>query len=92
MQLNVEIYDQYMAVYAQDNTTLVHPSTGVTYSKGVVSDINEAKQLVTKLYAESKLLGNYNDVIINLDEAYAELFITFDDGRQLNRVIYPINR
>lgn len=91
MQLHVEIYDQYQSIL--DNTgTLIHPSSGFTVDRGVVSDLDEAKNLVTSIYEESKQLGNYTDVLVNLNEPYAELLIKFSDGKILNRVIYPINR
>lgn len=91
MQLRVEIYDQYQAV-EDNNGTVLHPSSGFTVDRGAVSNLSEAKSLITNIYEESKQLGNYTDVLVNLNEPYAELLINFSDGRILNRVIYPINR
>lgn len=85
---SVEIYDQFSNVYDTNGVTLLHVSSGYTIKKGIFNSQQEANELVYDLYEESKLLGTYEDRIIKLNEGYAELKITFSDGRKLNRVIY----
>ena len=105
---NVEIYDQYLNVYLDDQTnnlsllnlnyneeldnsryTLVHHSSGFTLTKGENLNLNQAINLVSSIYLESQTLGeSYEDLKINLNDGYAELLISFEDGKKLNRVIY----
>lgn len=83
----IEIYDQYSNVYEDDGVTLLHPSSGFTTFIGNFDDAAALTE-VESLYNESKALGTYEDKIVLLDKGYAELVITFDDKRRLNRVIY----
>lgn len=89
---NIEIYDQFSDVFDTDGTTLLHASSGYTTVQGTVATQEEANIIVASLYESAKGLGEYTDKIIKLDEGYAELKITFADGRKLNRVIYTIER
>ena len=83
----VEIYDQYKEVIVDG--TLVHPSSGFTLVEGEDLTESDAKVLVNSLYENSKTLGSsYYDKLVNIDNGYAELVITFADGKKLNRVIY----
>ena len=88
----VEIYDQFSDVFDTDGTTLLHSSSGFTTVQSTVATQEEANIIVSSLYESAKELGTYTDRIIKLDEGYAELKITFADGRKLNRVIYTIER
>jgi hypothetical protein len=90
MQTSIEIYDQFLTV-KDENDTIVHSSSSAKLKRGIFKNIEEAKEAVKIIYEETKLLGNYEDIIVNFDELYVELLINFADGRNLNRVIYAIN-
>jgi hypothetical protein len=69
--------------------TLVHPSSGSVTVQATDLTPEEAIIAVESLYNVAKLTGtSYVDKLLKLDEGYAELVITFSDGRKLNRVIY----
>lgn len=85
----VEIYDQYKNVYDNDGATLLHSSSGLTILEAEGLSEAEAFSKVEELYNLSKTIGvSYEDKLIKLESGYAELVITFDDKRVLNRVIY----
>jgi|688.fasta_scaffold2636291_1 hypothetical protein len=89
----VEIYDQYRAVYSDpnDSTTLIHPPEGSSITVGENLLEEDALQIVSHFYETSKLLGtSYVDVNVDLAKGYAELRITFLDGKILTRVIYIV--
>lgn len=90
----VETYDQYRHIYADpldETSTLLHSSSGFKIVNGEDLSEADAKVLVSSLYEESKTLGSsYYDKLLNLDNGYAELVITFADGKKLNRVIYIV--
>lgn len=69
--------------------TLVHPAVGMTTVEATDLTRSEALAVVESLYNVAKLSGvSYTDKLVKLDEGYAELVITFSDGKRLNRVIY----
>lgn len=71
---------RYTLMYGNSSTEVVVDSN---------LSLEDANNLVTSTYEESKSLGaSYADKRINLDEGYAELTITYPDGKRLNRVIY----
>lgn len=71
--------------------TLVHNSDASTVVMGSNLSNEEANKLVTELYIESLALGvKVDEKIINLNEGYAEMVITFNDGKVLNRVIHVV--
>jgi len=68
---------------------LVHSGVGSTTVISEDITMEEACDLVTTVYLESRTLGiSYDDKLLKLNEGYAELMINFEDGRILNRVIY----
>lgn len=85
----VEIYDEYKELLDGQGVE-VYPSSGsVDVAADNLSE-NDAISLVAELYEDSKALGTYIDKIVKLNEGYAELKITYPDGRELNRVIYTV--
>lgn len=69
--------------------TLVHAASGMTTVQATDLTPEEAITAVESLYNVAKISGvSYTDKILKLDEGYAELIITFSDGKKLNRVIY----
>jgi hypothetical protein len=69
--------------------TLVYTASGLTTTQATDLTQEEALQAVESLYNVAKVSGvSYEDKLIKLDEGYAELVITFSDGKRLNRVIY----
>lgn len=85
--MKVEIYDQYHNILNEDGTVL-HKSESSFSSVGTFSTTAEVIKKVTELYEQSKALGTYKDVSVNLNRGYAELIITFADKKELQRVIY----
>jgi len=72
--------------------TLVHSGVGSTTVIGENLSLEEACDLVTTTYLDSKTLGvSYDDKLLKLNEGYAELMINFNDGKVLTRVIYIRN-
>ena len=69
--------------------TLVHAASGFTAVEATDLTLQEAKTVVENLYNVAKATGtSYTDKLVKLDESYAEVVITFSDGKRLNRVIY----
>jgi len=85
--MNVEIYDQYHNILNEDGT-LLHKSESSSSVQGSYTSASDAVIKVTELYEQSKALGTYTDVSVNLSKGYAELIITFPDKKELQRVIY----
>ena len=86
--MNVKIYNQYYEVL-DENKTIIHPSSGYTLLDS--NDLSEfqAKQRVIELYNQAKTLGvSYNEKLVDQDKGYAEITITFEDGKILNKIIY----
>lgn len=86
--MNVEIYNQYYAVY-DENKTLIHPSSGYTLIDSHNLSEPEAKNRVMELYNQAKNLGvQTNEKLVSQEKGYAEITITFEDGKILNKIIY----
>lgn len=69
--------------------TLVHQSSGFSTIEAEDLTETEAVIAVANLYNTAKVTGvSCTDKLVKLDEAYAEVLITFSDGRRLCRVIY----
>jgi len=75
-----------------DRYSIVHRGVGSTVTIAENLSFEDACNLVTETYIESKTLGSsHDDKLLKLNEGYAELLISFDDGRRLSRVIYLKN-
>lgn len=89
----VKIYDQYNQKLNEDGTVM-HPSSGLEFNacESAIHDIEEAKSIVSNLLEQSKTQSvSFSEILINLENGYAELKITLENGRTLNRVIYIVN-
>lgn len=87
------VYVGYMESLDTNRYTLVHPSSGFTTVEATDLTEAEAKNVVESLYNIAKVSGiSCADKIVNLDNNYAEVVITFADGKKLNRVIYAVDQ
>ena len=87
------VYVGYMETLDTNRYTLVHASSGFTSIEATDLTDAEARTVVESLYNVAKATGvSCTDKIVNLDQNYAEVVITFADGKRLNRVIHTIEQ
>lgn len=85
----VKLELKYNEKLDSERYTLVHSSHSLVEIKEKDLTHDQALELVKNLYTESQTLGiNCEDKIIRLEDGYAELLISFEDSKKLNRVIY----
>lgn len=85
--MKVEIYDQFKNVFNSEGE-LIHSSSSSLTFVGEFETLSEAIEAVTNEYENSKSLGECEDKVILSNRGYAEMFINFNDGRVLHRIIY----
>lgn len=72
--------------------TLVHAGSGFTTVEATNLTETQAFSVVENLYNGSKTMGSScTNKIVKLEQGYAEVVITFADGKRLNRVIYTVD-